>query len=226
MNPFSHIDSGFGASIAMADFDNDGDPDLIVGTGSGGSLWYDNVGNSTFPSFELRRSKDNPLFGFGSASYSTFAGGDVDGDGDEDVWIVGGNGYAWYFENNSTRDGYKFFERNLGTSNVFNVEEFNFGTPRGFRASVDQADVDGDGDWDVVLAWSDGVVGVFRNVGKREVRVERGEKDGWQEGRLERSDSIISHTHITNKPSARRFAQRRTRSICSSATAGSSSLRL
>jgi hypothetical protein len=173
MNPFSHIDVGYSASVALSDFDKDGDLDLVVGNSNGGSLWYDNVGNATNPEFRIRRSKDNPLT-TSVASYSTFAAGDVDGDGDDDIYVVGGNGFAFYFENNSTgrpdemSDNYLFFERNLGSSSVLSIPQFNNGIPRKFRASVDQADLDGDGDADLILSWADGEVGTFRNVGKRE----------------------------------------------------------
>jgi hypothetical protein len=92
-------------------------------------------------------------------------------------------------QNNSTEDNDGlFFERNLGSSNALNIPKFNNGIPRKFRASVEQADLDGDGDADLILAWADGEVGAFRNIGKREDKKVRGRSEEEERGGARRSE--------------------------------------
>jgi hypothetical protein len=77
-NPFDSI-IGF---VFTADFDQDGDPDLVASVGDS-FLYYENVGSASRPSFQRREGTDNPLDGrlggFG------FTAGDIDGDGDIDI---------------------------------------------------------------------------------------------------------------------------------------------
>ncbi len=70
---------GFGMGAVAADYDNDGDPDLLV-TRAGADLLYENRGDGTF----VRREAG--LNAAGWAASAAFS--DLDGDGDLDLFIT------------------------------------------------------------------------------------------------------------------------------------------
>jgi hypothetical protein len=134
-----------------ADFDGDGDLDLAVAsirtTTSGHIGWLENDGAQTFVFHD---------FGFMSDPPRALATADLDSDGDVDFAVVGSmdDGNYWY-EN----DGHGAFTRHF-----FGTPHANFGT---YESSVDAADVDRDGDIDLLtggtqgVAWHENVDGAF-----------------------------------------------------------------
>jgi hypothetical protein len=82
-NPFDSIS---GESAFAADFDRDGDPDLLVKNTVVSSqrfsflLYYENIGSPSNPLFLRLEGTNNPLNGF-SLSESSLTADDVDGDG-------------------------------------------------------------------------------------------------------------------------------------------------
>ena len=122
-----------------ADIDSDGDMDVFSGAVLGYIMWHENDGSGDFTSHALN---DN----YERLTRSVFAA-DVDGDGDMDLLTVSdiqavGSSIDW-FENNGNGD----------------FTEHRIHGPTGPGSSVFVADLDGDGDLDVLsntngaLAW-------------------------------------------------------------------------
>lgn len=98
-NPFNGISIGTNSSPSSADFDNDGDADVIVGTENNttaGIFYFENKGNGAF---EQKNGFDSPFDGVGTGSDSAPYFTDVDNDGDQDLLIGSDNNGLRYYTN-------------------------------------------------------------------------------------------------------------------------------
>lgn len=133
-------------SVVSADLDRDGDADIIFASSADNKVaWFENVdGRGTFSSQRLIT-----IEAIGANSVTT---ADVDGDGDIDVLSAsaGNNTVAWY--ENSDGDG------NFGASRIIADDVLGV-------ATLFAADMDGDGDVDVLTSSErDDVVVWYENV--------------------------------------------------------------
>lgn len=163
------IDHGLGSIPVFTDINEDGLEDMIVANffrykdvldKESSLVYYQNTGTANDPVFTF--VDDNffnlPSLGFGLRSIPTF--GDVDGDGDKDMFLGRENGTLVYVQNQSTGSGSLFsttvqnYQDNTGT--VITAEGFCF--PQLF-------DLDNDGLLDLVLGKKSGQMIYYRNSG-------------------------------------------------------------
>ena len=156
-NPFDGIDVGGFATPALADLDADGDLDFLAGERGGAFFYFENSGTPQDPIFVPRTGTENPLDGAMVDEYSWPAFADLDGDGDFD--LVSGEHFGLsYYENTGTAVRPGFVAR-AGAANPFAaIPALNNPAP-GF------ADLDDDGDLDLVAGGSDGRFRSFENTG-------------------------------------------------------------
>lgn len=153
--PLGNIDAGTGAAPAFIDLDGDGDQDMVVGNGAGPMITYRNGGNGWSGQFSLW-GDDDPFASLAVDEGSTPTFVDLDLDGDLDLvvgtrfgemisFINGGNGWSGNF-------------RAWGDNDPF--QDVNVGQ----RSAPTFADLDNDGDLDMVTgAGYDGLV-IYENV--------------------------------------------------------------
>jgi hypothetical protein len=150
---------GLGAVAAyaapdLADLDDDGDLDALIGSGTGESIYFANTGSAGAPAFAAAASSP-----FGLADVGTYASpdlADLDGDGDLDALIGAADGHLLFFANTGTAAAPAF---------AAPVSD-PFGLPDVSRyASPELLDFDGDGDLDALLGNGVFWVEAFENTG-------------------------------------------------------------
>ncbi|BAY84313.1 hypothetical protein NIES267_38090 [Calothrix parasitica NIES-267] len=171
---------------SFVDIDNDGDLDAFVGYFSGalitetisidGSVvrnltptiyYYENTGNYTNPVFERRTGSDNPLEELihnGNINQPITTFGDMDNDGDFDIFVGAVNGGISYFENIGSAES-PIFQRLGGSNNPFNGIDF------GDDSAPTLVDFDSDGDLDAFIGRSNGTISYYLNSGTSEQAV-------------------------------------------------------
>lgn len=155
----------------LADIDNDGDLDLLIGTdyskygySIGNTYFFRNNGSTSVPDFELESPATNPFKdSFGSVistirhAHPTLA--DLDGDGDFDLILGGYYDYyiseynLQYYENTGTVTT-PVYTKNTSHS-LPNAVNLNSGS---YHCAPLTADLDNDGDLDVILSFSNQIV--------------------------------------------------------------------
>ena len=148
-------------TLTSGDLDGDGDNDIVAGLGGGGFLLVENTGSATSPSFTLAAS--NPFSTFALGSYVAPALVDLDGDGDLDLVATSGasNSSFDYFENTGTAT-VPVFSQIAAANGPFADLEMSL-LADGVVPSF--ADLDGDGDFDMLLGAADGTFDYAENVG-------------------------------------------------------------
>ncbi len=153
-DPFGLTNIQFLAAPALADLDNDGDLDLIVGEYYGNLNFYLNVGTSAVPNFAAPISTPFGLTASYGFAFPTFV--DLDNDGDMDLLVGDANSSQLYYEN-------------IGTASVpsFAAPVTNpFGIGTGYGVSAPEfADLDHDGDFDLLIGSYYGAFTYYENTG-------------------------------------------------------------
>ena len=156
-NPFNGFDVGDDSTPIFTDINGDGDLDLVVGAFNGILNYFLKESTGGSISFTDKTTTKNPFNGLSVVeSNSTLALADIDGDGDQDLVVGGFDGTLRYFLNESTGDTSIFTEK-TGTETPFN------GFDVGNLSAPTFADIDGDGDQDLVVGGLDGTLKYFLN---------------------------------------------------------------
>ncbi len=146
LSPSFHYAPEFG------DLDADGDLDLLMGTWNKGISFYRNNGSPESARFDL---VDESYVTLTRGSNTTPALADIDGDGDLDLFSGESSGTINFYRNEGTRTEPRF---QLVTDRLDNIDV-------GRRSVPVLVDLDGDGDFDLVIGSETGETFVYRNVG-------------------------------------------------------------
>lgn len=157
-NPFADIDDLFRGSPALGDLDGDGDLDLLTGDIYGRFRYFANTGSSTAPAFVERTGFANPLANIFLSPKTDPDLVDLDGDGDLDAVVGEDESGLRYFRNAGSSNSPGFVEQ-TGTANPFHGLDVDTGS------SPELADLDGDGDFDMILGDTDLMLKYFENTG-------------------------------------------------------------
>ncbi|WP_048065773.1 DUF3344 domain-containing protein [Methanosarcina acetivorans] len=135
---------------ALADLDDDGDYDLMIGAKDGITYGYENTGTPDSPVWTAKSEWNVPDVG----SWSSPALADLDCDGDYDLMIGEIGGVTYGYENTGTSD-----------SPVWTAKS-EWNTPDvSQNAAPSLADLDGDGDYDLMIGEGYGVTYGYENIG-------------------------------------------------------------
>ena len=153
-NPFGLADVGSSATPALADIDDDGDLDVLIGEALGNTDFFENTGSATAPAFAPASA--NP-FGLADVGFNAApALADIDGDGDLDALIGDRSGHTDFFENTGSPNAPAFAPASADPLGLADVGSF---------AAPALADIDGDGDLDALIGEALGNTNFFENTG-------------------------------------------------------------
>jgi len=136
----SYFDEGMGNNMAPAfgDLDGDGDFDALVGDYNGEISFFLNDGSPTAPNF----SYQGKFLEIDLAGRATPALGDVEGDGDLDLYVGDKNGSVHVWSNEGDPANYNFMKI---SDDLFPGEDL------GLEIALELADFDNDGDLDLLI---------------------------------------------------------------------------
>ncbi len=134
------------------DLDGDQDLDLIIGQADGNLKVYANIGTPSAPVFEYQQ---NLLAFFDIGFYSVPALADMDADGDQDLFVARAQAGIYCLENVGTPDS--------ATWHIADTYYANLNLPG--QEALTFADLDADGDLDMLVGCSDGTLRLYRNIG-------------------------------------------------------------
>jgi len=160
-NPFNTVDVGMNAAPTFVDIDNDNDFDAFIGDSLGTISFYENTGTTESPTFTEQTGANNPFDGEDVGFFAVPSFADLDDDGDFDAVIGDSLGRISYFKNTGTQAS-AVFEEQDGPFNPFYFIEISNLT------SIDFADLNVDGDYDLVVGTDTGTVVYVENFGNNE----------------------------------------------------------
>jgi len=148
----------------FCDIDADGDADLLLGTASGGLLFYRNESNKQAILFRLMQ---RPLIREKTGTITAPALADIDGDGDLDLFMGNNENKLMFWRNTGSarKPRYKLITRAFAKIAVGDVTTPVF------------ADLDNDNSLDLTVADAEGILHFFVNTGDEEAWQPTGELD-------------------------------------------------
>lgn len=152
-NPFNGVDVGANSAPTLGDIDRDGDLDAFIGSDSGLIHFFRNDGALTTPIFTAVTGAGNPLDGVDVGANSAPALGDVERDGDLDVFIGEQDGLIGHYRNGDGLVVPNFIRNDSDLPDVSYPLAPAFG------------DVDRDGDLDAVVSDGTNHILYYENVG-------------------------------------------------------------
>jgi hypothetical protein len=139
-------------SPALGDLDGDGDLDMLVGKWNREIAYFRNDGTATKPRFSL---VDETYLSLTRGSNSVPALGDVDGDGDLDLFVGEASGTMNFYRNEGSATEPSFML----------VSDEYVGIDVGRRSYPTLTDYDGDGDLDLIIGSELTGLHIYRNDG-------------------------------------------------------------
>ena len=153
-NPYFLTDIGICSALSFIDLDNDGDLDLMAGESTGNSKYFQNTGTASAPSFAAVSTNPFSITNIGSYACPAFA--DLDKDGDYDLMIGDyAVGDLYYFQNTGTVAAPAFAVK---VANPFSLTNIGVSSTPAF------ADLDNDGDKDLMVGEYEGNYNYFKNI--------------------------------------------------------------
>jgi uncharacterized protein YkuJ len=159
-NPFSLIRLGSKLSPIFVDLNNDNDFDLLRGEFGGGFRFCENTGNVSVPTFGGAQDLPFSLTDIGWNSTPSFA--DLDNDGDLDLMSGEEYGNFKYFENTGSVSSPIF---GAVQTNPFSLTDIGSNSTSSF------ADLDNDGDLDLISGDYTGIFKYFENISTSEINL-------------------------------------------------------